>query len=75
MSTSFNLYQEIKQALEDAIKFESNKEELLFEYDYCVNHCKYYTSCVSIIKNRHNSMVSCIHFCALKNKIKEIDNK
>ena len=71
----FNLYQEIKQSLEDAIKFESNEEELLLRHDYCVNHCKNYINCVDIITNKSAYIVKCIHFGALKNKIKEIDNK
>ena len=75
MSTSFNLYQEIKQALEDAIKFESNKEEFLLGYNYCINYCKTCEKCINIIKNEPNWIVKCIRFGALKNKIKEIDNK
>lgn len=70
---NFNLFQEIKQSLEDAIKFESN--ELLLGYDYCVNHCKNCMNCVDIIKNEPNCIVKCIRFGALKNKIKEVDNK
>lgn len=44
-------------------------------YDYCVNHCKNYINCVNIIKNKSNCIIKCIHFGALKNKIKEADNK
>ena len=69
----FNLFQEIKQSLEDAIKFESN--ELLLKYDHCKKYCKNYMNCVDIIKNESNCIVKCIRFGALKNKIKEIDNK
>ena len=69
----FNLFQEIKQSLEDAIKFES--KELFLGYDHCVNHCKNCINCIDIIKNKPNCVVKCINFGALKNKMKEINNK
>ena len=66
----FNLFQEIKQSLEDAIKFESNEKELLLGYDYCVNNCKNCKNCIDIIKNEPNCIVKCIRFGTLENKIK-----
>ena len=71
----FNLYEEIRQSLKDAIKFESNEEELRLGYEHCANRCKNYMNCVDIIKNEPNCRVKCIHFSMLQNKIKEIDNK
>ena len=44
-------------------------------YEHCVNHCKNYMNCLNIIKNEPNCIVKCIRFGALKNKIKEIDNR